>query len=383
MFGCAGQFDAGDRGRRGRAPAARGGRGRSSARPTTPEFGQWPLTESIACGVTPQPVEPRPHARRVERRLGGGGRGRPRARRRRQRRRRVGADSGGVDRASSASSRSAAVSRPWPDAEAFNGLTCYGPLARTVDDAALMLDVLGGTASRRRAQATAAGRAVRRARRARSPGACGSPSPRRSVQWRAHPPAPRDPGRRPAPGRRPRVARARRLRRRGALRTGRAGARAARSGRGRRMGRARPRRRAPRCAHARSPQGRAGRSTRHVLRPVRAGEPVLRPDIGRIFDACRRRARADDGQAAAAHRRVRRLSHSATDMKMTRACPYALRLERHRLARPERARRAHRGRPADRRPAARPGVHRGPLLSLGRQLEAVERWHERRPTVAV
>ena len=32
----------------------------------------------------------------------------------------------------------------WPEAEAFNGLTCLGPLTRTVDDAALMLDVLSG-----------------------------------------------------------------------------------------------------------------------------------------------------------------------------------------------------------------------------------------------
>jgi amidase len=32
----------------------------------------------------------------------------------------------------------------WPDREAFNGLTCLGPLTRTVADAALMLDVLTG-----------------------------------------------------------------------------------------------------------------------------------------------------------------------------------------------------------------------------------------------
>lgn len=33
----------------------------------------------------------------------------------------------------------------WPDAEAFNGLSCFGPLTRTVADAALMLDVLSGS----------------------------------------------------------------------------------------------------------------------------------------------------------------------------------------------------------------------------------------------
>ncbi|HEY7830217.1 MAG TPA: amidase [Solirubrobacteraceae bacterium] len=33
----------------------------------------------------------------------------------------------------------------WPDPEAFNGLTCFGPLTRTVADTALMLDVLSGS----------------------------------------------------------------------------------------------------------------------------------------------------------------------------------------------------------------------------------------------
>ncbi len=32
----------------------------------------------------------------------------------------------------------------WPDSESFNGLTCIGPLARTVSDAALLLDALSG-----------------------------------------------------------------------------------------------------------------------------------------------------------------------------------------------------------------------------------------------
>ena len=32
----------------------------------------------------------------------------------------------------------------WPEAEAFHGITCHGPLTRTVDDAALLLDVLAG-----------------------------------------------------------------------------------------------------------------------------------------------------------------------------------------------------------------------------------------------
>lgn len=32
----------------------------------------------------------------------------------------------------------------WPDAEAFNGLSCYGPLARNIGDAALLLDAARG-----------------------------------------------------------------------------------------------------------------------------------------------------------------------------------------------------------------------------------------------
>lgn len=32
----------------------------------------------------------------------------------------------------------------WPEAEAFHGITCHGPLTRTVDDAAMLLDVLAG-----------------------------------------------------------------------------------------------------------------------------------------------------------------------------------------------------------------------------------------------
>lgn len=35
----------------------------------------------------------------------------------------------------------------WPERESFNGLTCLGPLTRTVADAALMLDVLSGNHS--------------------------------------------------------------------------------------------------------------------------------------------------------------------------------------------------------------------------------------------
>ncbi len=33
----------------------------------------------------------------------------------------------------------------WPEVDAFNGLTCYGPITRTVSDAALVLDALNGS----------------------------------------------------------------------------------------------------------------------------------------------------------------------------------------------------------------------------------------------
>jgi amidase len=42
----------------------------------------------------------------------------------------------------------------WPDAEAFNGLSCYGPLARSVGDAALLLDALAGNVPADRHQVT-------------------------------------------------------------------------------------------------------------------------------------------------------------------------------------------------------------------------------------
>src|SRR6202012_315206 len=38
----------------------------------------------------------------------------------------------------------------WPDAEAFHGLTTHGPLARTVGDAALLLDAITGNHPRDR-----------------------------------------------------------------------------------------------------------------------------------------------------------------------------------------------------------------------------------------
>ena len=56
----------------------------------------------------------------------------------------------------------------WPDPEAFNGLSCYGPLARSAADAALLLDAVHGNVPADLHQPAAAARALRRGRRARA-----------------------------------------------------------------------------------------------------------------------------------------------------------------------------------------------------------------------
>jgi amidase len=110
---------------------------------TTPEFGQWPWAESAACGVTRNPWN-------LEHTPGGSSAGSaaavaaglvPAA---------VGSDGAGSIRIPAAWCHLVGIKphrgrvSTWPDPEAFNGLTVYGPLARTVGDAALLLDVLAG-----------------------------------------------------------------------------------------------------------------------------------------------------------------------------------------------------------------------------------------------
>ena len=121
-----------------------------------------------------QPVEPRPHARRLLRRVGGGRRGRARARRARQRRRRLASASPPPAAASSGSSRAAGASRAAPTAAtpSSSARACSPARCR-----------------RRRSCSTSSAatrRATRRGRRAPSsrtrppsaaiPAACGSPS---------------------------------------------------------------------------------------------------------------------------------------------------------------------------------------------------------------
>ena len=84
---------------------------RSSASTNMPEFGILPTTEPRHTGADAQPVGPRPHARRLLRRLGGRGRLRHAADRARQRRRRLASASPPRAAAWSASSPAAGASR--------------------------------------------------------------------------------------------------------------------------------------------------------------------------------------------------------------------------------------------------------------------------------
>jgi amidase len=141
-FGCDGEFEPkaedGEIARRLRAAGAV-----IVGKTNTPEFGQWPWTESPGFGATRNPWN-------LEHTPGGSSGGSaaavaaglvPAA---------VGSDGAGSVRIPAAWSHLVGIKpqrgrvSTWPEPEAFNGLTCFGPLARTVEDAALMLDVISG-----------------------------------------------------------------------------------------------------------------------------------------------------------------------------------------------------------------------------------------------
>lgn len=109
----------------------------------TPELGQWPFTEGPAFGVTRNPWAPA-HT------PGGSSGGAaaavaaglvPGA---------LGSDGAGSVRIPAAWTGLVGVKpqrgriSTWPERESFNGLTCIGPLTRSVADAALLLDALSG-----------------------------------------------------------------------------------------------------------------------------------------------------------------------------------------------------------------------------------------------
>ncbi len=109
----------------------------------TPEIGQWPLTEGAEWGATRNPWS-------LAHTPGGSSGGA------------AAAVAGGLVSAALGSDGAGSVRIPaawtglvgikpqrgristWPEAESFNGLTCLGPLTRTVADGALLLDVLRG-----------------------------------------------------------------------------------------------------------------------------------------------------------------------------------------------------------------------------------------------
>jgi amidase len=141
-FGCAGTFHP----REGDGEVARKLRAAGAVivgKTNTPEVGQWPFTEGPAFGATRNPWS-------LDHSPGGSSGGSaaavaaglvPAA---------AGSDGAGSVRIPAAWTHLVGVKpqrgriSTWPLASAFNGLTCIGPLARTVDDAALLLDVLAG-----------------------------------------------------------------------------------------------------------------------------------------------------------------------------------------------------------------------------------------------
>ena len=111
----------------------------------TPEFGQWPFTEGPAFGVTRNPWD-------LDHTPGGSSGGAAAAVAAGLVAAAVGSDGAGSVRIPAAWTNLVGI-KPQrgrissaPVAEQFNGLTTFGPLALTVADAALLLDVLAGSA---------------------------------------------------------------------------------------------------------------------------------------------------------------------------------------------------------------------------------------------
>ncbi|HYJ22058.1 MAG TPA: amidase [Solirubrobacterales bacterium] len=121
-----------------------------------PEVGQWHFSETEAFGVTRNPWQP-------EHTPGGSSGGAAAAVAAGIVAGAMGSDGAGSIRIPAAWTNLVGLKpqrgrvSTWPDAEAFNGLSCYGPLTRDVADAALMLDVLAGNvpADRHHVQAPA------------------------------------------------------------------------------------------------------------------------------------------------------------------------------------------------------------------------------------
>jgi amidase len=141
-FGCPGRFQP--------APADSAAVGKLKAagavivgKTNAPEVGLWPFTEGPAFGVTRNPWS-------LDHSPGGSSGGAAAAVAAGLISAAVGSDGAGSVRIPAAWTHLVGIKpqrgriSTWPDAEAFNGLTVIGPLARTVGDAALLLDVLSG-----------------------------------------------------------------------------------------------------------------------------------------------------------------------------------------------------------------------------------------------
>jgi amidase len=142
-FGCAGEFEPcaedGEVARRLRAAGAV-----IVGKTNTPEVGQWPFTEGPAFGATRNPWSP-------DHSPGGSSGGSAAAVAAGLLPAAVGSDGAGSIRIPAAWTHLVGLKpqrgrvSTWPAPESFNGLTSFGPLARTVGDAALLLDVIAGT----------------------------------------------------------------------------------------------------------------------------------------------------------------------------------------------------------------------------------------------
>jgi len=142
-FGCAGDFEVkatdGELVRRLRAAGAV-----IVGKTTTSELGQWPITETPVCGATHNPWS-------LDHTPGGSSGGSAAAVAAGLVAAALGSDGAGSVRIPAAWTHLVGIKpqrgriSTWPDPEAFNGLTVIGPLARTVGDAALLLDATSGS----------------------------------------------------------------------------------------------------------------------------------------------------------------------------------------------------------------------------------------------
>lgn len=141
-FGCAGSFEA-----KGEdAEAVRRLRAAGAVivgKTTTPELGQWPITEGPSFGVTRNPWS-------LDHTPGGSSGGSAAAVAAGVVGAALGSDGLGSIRIPAAWTHLVGIKpqrgrvSTWPQVDAFNGLACLGPLARTVEDAALLLDAASG-----------------------------------------------------------------------------------------------------------------------------------------------------------------------------------------------------------------------------------------------